>query len=217
MSYFVSWSGGKDCCFACYKAISQGSKITKLVNLRFKGSSHTIDKDLLKFQAETMGIPIIQRETIWENYERDFKETVRPLVSKDVQGIIFGDLFCEEFQEQKHKAWAERVCGELGLQAMEPLWGMKANQVYHEFLAAGFEAVIISVNADLIGEEWLGQKLDDAFLEYLANKKLNACGELGEYHTMVVNGPLFQKKIQIQETRRVKKGKYCQLEILRYS
>jgi diphthine-ammonia ligase len=217
MSYFVSWSGGKDCCFACYKAISQGTKVTQLVNLRFNGSSHTIDKDLLKFQAETIGIPIKQRETVWENYERDFKETVRPLVSKDVQGIIFGDLFCEEFQEQKHKLWAERVCGELGLKAVEPLWGMKVDRVYQEFLAAGFEAVIISVNADLIGEEWLGQKLDDEFLGYLINKKLNACGELGEYHTLVVNGPLFSKKIIIQKSRHIRIGKYNQLEILKYA
>ncbi len=217
MNYFVSWSGGKDCCFACYKAISQGSKITQLVNLRFMGSSHTVDKNLLRFQAETIGIPIIQRETLWENYERDFKETVRPLVSKDVQGIVFGDLFCEEFQEQKHKAWAERVCGELGLKAVEPLWGMKADQVYREFLAAGFEAIIISVKSDLIGEEWLGQKMDETFLKYLMDKKLNACGELGEYHTLVVNGPLFHKKIIIQNCQRIKAGKYSQLEILKYS
>ncbi len=217
MNYFVSWSGGKDCCFACYKAISQGSKITQLVNLRFKGSSHTVDKNLLRFQAETIGIPIIQRETLWENYERDFKETVRPLVSKDVQGIVFGDLFCEEFQEQKHKAWAERVCGELELKAVEPLWGMKADQVYREFLAAGFEAIIISVKSDLIDEEWLGQKMDETFLKYLMDKRLNACGELGEYHTLVVNGPLFRKKIIIQKSRHVRTGKYDQLEILKYA
>ncbi len=217
MNYIVSWSGGKDCCFACYKAISQGAKITKLVNMRFKGSSHSIDKNLLQFQARTINIPIVQRETVWENYERDFKDAVRPLVSKDVQGIVFGDLFCEEFQEQKHKAWAERVCGELGLQTVEPLWGIKADQVYRDFLAAGFEAIIISVNVEQIGEEWLGQKLDGAFLNYLTNKKLNACGELGEYHTLVVNGPTFSKKIDIKKSRHVRTDKYVQLEILKYA
>ena len=217
MNYLVSWSGGKDCCFACYKAISQGAKITQLVNLRFKGSSHTVTKNLLRFQADTIGIPIMQRETLWENYERDFKETVHPLVSKDVHGIVFGDLFCEEFQEQKHKEWAERVCGELGIQAIEPLWGMKPDQVFREFLAAGFEAIIISVKADLIGEEWLGQKMDTPFLEYLVDKKLNVCGELGEYHTLVVNGPLFRKKIIIQESRHVRSGNYDQLEILQFA
>ncbi len=217
MNYFVSWSGGKDCCFACYKAISQGAKITQLVNLRFKGSSHIVDQNLLKFQAETIGIPIIQKETLWDNYERNFKETVRPLVSKDVQGIIFGDLFCEEFQEQKHKEWAERVCGELGIKAVEPLWGMKPDQVFRDFIAAGFEAIIISVKVDLIGEEWLGQKMDTTFLKYLLDKKLNVCGELGEFHTLVVNGPLFQKKINILEGKHVKGGKYSQLEILKYA
>jgi len=216
MSYFVSWSGGKDCCFACYKAISEGYKIRQLLNLRFKGSSHSVEKNLLRFQAECIGVPLVQKEASWENYERDFKETVRPLVSTDVQGIIFGDIFCEEFQEQKHKEWAEKVCGELGLKAIEPLWGMKPGDIFQAFLAAGFEAIIISVKSDLIDEEWLGRKLDKAFLNYLARKKLNACGELGEYHTLVVNGPLFRKKIHILESKHVKSGKYSQLEIPKY-
>src|SRR4030042_3623617 len=194
MSYFVSWSGGKDCCFACYKAISEGCKVTQLLNLRFKGSSHRVDPSLLRFQAECIGLSIVQQDTLWENYEHDFKQTVRPLVSKDVRGIIFGDIFCKEFQEQKHKAWAEKVSGELGVRAVEPLWGMTAERIFRDFIAAGFEAIIISVKSDLIDDGWLGCTLDEAFFDYLVRKKLNACGEMGEYHTLVVAGPLFKKK-----------------------
>ncbi len=216
MSYIVSWSGGKDCSFACYKAILKGCRVTQLLNLRFKGSSHSIENNLLRFQAESIGIPLIQKETLWEDYESDFKETVRPLVLGNVEGVIFGDIFCTEFLEQKHKEWAEKVCGELGIKAVEPLWGMKAEEIYREFLAAGFEALIISLKRDLIDEEWLGRKLDLAFLDYLTRRNLNACGELGEYHTLVIGGPLLRKKINILESKRVKNEKYAQLEVLKF-
>ncbi len=93
---------------------------------------------------------------------------------------------------------------------------MKPEGIVQDFLAAGFEALIISVKSDLIGEEWLGRKLDTAFLDYIARKNLNACGELGEYHTLVVGGSLFRKKISILESKHVRSGKYCQLEILRF-
>ena len=191
-------------------------RISHLMNLRFKGSAHYIDKNLAHFQAESMGIPLIQKETSWEDYERDFKEAVRPLVSKNVKGVIFGDIFCEEFQEQRHKEWAESVCKELCIKAVEPLWGLKPVEIFHGFLAAGFDALIISVKNDLIDEEWLGRKLDKAFLDYLSSKKLNACGELGEYHTLVVSGPILRKKIIILESKHVKSEKYYQLEILKF-
>lgn len=171
----------------------------------------------MRLQAESIDMPLLQRPTSWENYEQDFKDLVRQEAPLDLKGIIFGDQFVKEFEVQKHREWVDRVCGELGTEAIEPLWEMEPEKIIQDFIDAGFEAVVISARADLIGKEWVGQKVNEDFLNYLTRKKINACGELGEYHTFVISGPLLKKSIDIQKSRRVKHGKFWYLEILDYT
>lgn len=215
MSYLASWSGGKDGCFACYEAIRQGYQVSHLVNfiaqeyhrVRFHGT----EARLIQLQSEAIGIPLLQKETTWNGYEQEFKEAVRSLVPNGIKGMVFGDIYLQE-----HRDWVERVCSELGIEAVEPLWGRKTEEVVSGFIDSGFEAVIISAKSELIGKEWIGRGMDRNFVNYLSDKGIDPCGENGEYHTLVVNGPIFTSRLEVRQSKVIQRNSHWLLDISRY-
>ena len=213
--YIASWSGGKDSCFACYLALAQGYRVSHLVNFisqEFKRVSfHGTESRLIQMQSQAIGIPLLQKETTPNGYEQEFKEAVRGLLPQGVKGMVFGDIYLDE-----HKEWVERVCGELGIEAVEPLWGKSTESLLIDFIDAGFEAVIVSARAELIDEEWVGKRLDRNFMDYLKAKNIDLCGENGEYHTLVVNGPLFKRRIEVTEGRTINRDNYWFLDTVKY-
>ena len=216
MSYISSWSGGKDSCFACYKAICEGYNVSHLLNFISKEykrvSFHGTETKLIQLQAEAIGIPLLQKETTWNGYEQEFKDAVKSLIPDGVTGMIFGDIYLEE-----HKDWVERVCGELGIEAIEPLWGQDPERSLLDFIDAGFEATIVSAKSDLLDDKWMGQKLDRGFLSHLKDNNIDLCGENGEYHTFVTDGPMFKKKIKITKSQPIMRDGYWFLDTLKYS
>ncbi|MEM2896149.1 MAG: diphthine--ammonia ligase [Candidatus Bathyarchaeia archaeon] len=216
MNYIASWSGGKDSCFACYKAICDGLNVSYLVNFISKEyrrvSFHGTEARLIQLQAEAVGIPLLQKETTWNGYEQEFKESVKSLIPNGIRGMIFGDIYLQE-----HKDWVERVCEELGIEAIEPLWGKEPEKILLDFIDEGFEAIIVSARSDLLGKEWIGRKVDREFLGYLKENNIDVCGENGEYHTFVIDGPLFKKKIKIIDSRAVMRNDRWFLDTLKYS
>jgi len=213
--YLASWSGGKDSCFAVYRALAQGYKISHLVNFISQEyrrvSFHGTEKRMIQLQSQAIGIPVLQKETTPDGYEVEFKAAVRSLLTNDVKGMVFGDIYLDE-----HKEWVERVCGELGIEAVEPLWGESTESVLTGFIDAGFEAIIVAAKAELIDEEWVGRGVDVDFMNYLKSKNIDLCGENGEYHTLVVDGPLFKRKIEITESRTIKREGYWFLDTVNY-
>jgi uncharacterized protein (TIGR00290 family) len=216
MSYIGSWSGGKDSCFACYRAMSEGYNISHLLNFISKEykrvSFHGTEDKLIQLQDEALGIPLLQKETTGNGYEQEFKEAVRSLIPNGIKGMIFGDIYLQE-----HKDWVKRVCGELGIEAVEPLWGEEPEKILLDFIDAGFEAIIVSAKADLFDKEWIGQKIDRDFFKYVKENGIDICGENGEYHTLVVDGPMFNKKIRITEKKSITREGYWFLDTLKYS
>jgi uncharacterized protein (TIGR00290 family) len=158
-----------------------------------------------------MGIPLLQKETTWEGYEQEFKEAVRSLIPSGVEGMVFGDIYLQE-----HKDWVERVCGDLGIQSIEPLWGKSAEEILSSFIDDGFEAVIVSAKSKLIDKDWIGRRVDKAFMEYLKRKSIDICGGNGEYHTLVTDGPIFNRRIQLVESRAISRDNYRFLDTTRY-
>jgi uncharacterized protein (TIGR00290 family) len=163
-----------------------------------------------------MGIPMVQREVEWETYEQGFKSTVCELKRNGVEGAVFGDIS----NIAGHEGWIDRVCSELGIKPVKPLWGSDPWQLLTEFLKEGFKALVVMVKADLLGERWLGRKIDEAFIRDLrkVRKKIDIhpCGELGEYHTFVYDGPVFKRRIKILESKKILKNGYRLLDILQY-
>ena len=205
MRVVASWSGGKDSCLACYKAMSQDFNVSCLLNFVSEDGrcmSHGLNSKLMVAQSQAMGIPIIQKEVTWDTYEEEFKVVMSELRKMGVEGAVFGDIDIQE-----HKSWVERVCGEVGITPIEPLWGLDPKQILLDFIDEGFEAIVVNVKADLFGEEWPGRIVDHKFLEDLQmlqnTHDIHVCGERGEYHTFVTDGPFFKKHIRISESRRV--------------
>lgn len=215
MSYIASWSGGKDSCFACYRAILDGYDVSHLVNFTSKEhkkvSFHGTETKLIQLQAKAIGIPLLQKETTWDSYEEDFKDAVRSLIPTGIKGMIFGDLYLEE-----HKEWTERICGELGIESIEPLWGEKLEENLIEFIDLGFEATIVSLNADVLDKKWIGHKVDKEFVAYLKENDIDVCGENGEYHTLVTDGPIFKKKIEVVQGEPFTRDGYWFLNTVKY-
>ena len=215
--YLASWSGGKDSCFAVYKAMQSGMKVTGLMNCvsRENGrvSFHGVDGNLIQAQASLLGIKLLQKETTPDRYAEEFKEGVRSLAGGDnIAGMVFGDIYLDE-----HLAWVEGVCGEIGIKAIEPLWGQDTSALIRAFVAAGFRSVIIAGKADCIDREWIGREIDADFLEYIfARPHVDPCGERGEYHTLVVGGPLFNGSIEITGSTVVERNGYRFLDVKAY-
>jgi diphthine-ammonia ligase len=196
-----SFSGGKDSMLACYHALKSGHTIKFLLNLqsrKYKRSCfHGIQSTIINDQADALGIPIIRKEMSEDSdeYEREFTETLKDLKRKGIQGAVFGDIYLDG-----HREWVERMCGKCDITAYEPLWGMDPEQIFKDFLAIGFKAIIISCKEEL-GKEFIGKPLDLEVMEELKNRGMCVCGENGEYHTLVTDGPLFNQRIRILKAK----------------
>ena len=211
MAYCTSWSGGKDSCLASYLALKQGKKLSHMVHFDRPNNLHGVDPAMINLQAELIGIPIIQRRVSSEDFEREFRKTVGELAANGTQGMVFGDIYLEP-----HKEWVERVCGELGIEAVEPLWDMNTENIIQNFLNTGFETIIASGNKDLIDKKYIGRRMDREFIDYLKSKKLDVCGENGEFHTFVTSGPLFRGEIEISSSEVITRDGFWFLNVREY-
>jgi diphthine-ammonia ligase len=210
---FVSWSGGKDCCLACYRASSLGLNVRYLLNMLSEDGrisrSHGLPARWIQTQAEAMEIPLVQQKTTDDTYANEFKNALSNLRQMGITDGIFGDIDYES-----HRQWNNEVCAESGIIPHLPLWQEDQDKLVREFIDAGFEAVVVTTKADLLGDEWLGRKLDYDFLADLSKlENVTPCGEAGEFHTLVVDGPLFKKRIEIGETKKIFKDGYRFLDI----
>jgi diphthine-ammonia ligase len=211
---FASWSGGKDGCLAVYRATHSGMDVRYLANMVSedgqRSCSHGILAAVIKKQAEALGIPIVQKPTTTETYEVVFVEMLKNFKREGIGGGVFGDI---DFAP--HREWDEKVCRKAGVAPHLPLWGGDQKKLIEEFIDAGFKAMVVAVKAELFGKEILGRVIDKKFLDFLAGLKgITLCGEAGEYHTLVVDGPLFNKRLEITRSEKVTRGDHHFLEIL---
>jgi len=207
-SFFASWSGGKDSCLSLYYALEEGGYAKKLLTMLVddgeRSRSHGLSIDLLQKQAEALSIPLITANTSWDNYEENFKKLLGKLKNEGIDTGVFGDIDLEE-----HREWVERVCTEKNLKAKLPLWKMERREVMENFIKLGFEAEIIVIKEDKLPESFLGKKLTFSLMDELEKRDVDVCGENGEFHTVVLDGPIFSKKVKIKRSNIVKRKGYC--------
>jgi len=195
------WSSGKDSCYAYWRALSEGLDVRYLVSFvskaRFgRNAFHGVRGELIQMQSEAMGIPMIQRETTWEGYEQTFRQVLSKLRESGIESLVTGDIDMIE-----HRTWTENICCEFGIKALLPLWKLDREEILKGFIDDGFESIVVCLKADAMDDSWLGRRIDRKFLidikEYQRNRNLDICGENGEYHTFVVDGPCFQNQLSI--------------------
>lgn len=197
MNFTCSWSGGKDSCYAYYKALALGYKPKVLLNVMNehgdRSRSHGIPKPILQAQADALNLPIRFFNSTWTDYEVNYIKHLKA-ITKDYKltHAVFGDIDIES-----HKAWEEKVSEAANLEAVLPLWQGHRKQLVLDMIEAGVEAIIVSCNQDL-GVDFLGRTIDEDIINTFEALGVDPCGENGEYHTLVINAPFFKGKIHVE-------------------
>ncbi len=195
------------------KAIALGYKPVALLNVLNENGeisrSHGIPKAILQAQADVMNLPIKMVESSWENYEEHFVNSLKGLLLQyQAEVSVFGDI-----DLVPHREWEEKVCKAAGLEALLPLWQQERKPLVLEMLKAGIETMIVSCN-ETLGERFIGRTITPDLLDELEAMGVDACGENGEYHTLVINCPLFSKRLDIEVTKKLHHGTYWFSELV---
>ncbi len=216
---FVSWSGGKDCSLAHYRAIRNGLDVRYLASMIMEGTGrlwpHHLTPDVLSLQAEAMDIPLILRRTTADTYAEKYRQMLRDFRVEGLSGGVFGDVSIGNGLAKQHKQWVDDVCLPEGITPHRPLWGECREELITDLIESGFEAIIIMADAKL-GRDFLGRKLDWGLLHELKQRyEQSPTGEVGYYHTFVIDGPTFKKRLQILEADKVFANNFWFLDITR--
>jgi diphthine-ammonia ligase len=208
----VAWSGGKDSCSALHRAHASYDVVALATMFNETGDrsrSHGLRPEILAAQADRLGLACRSARCTWETYETAFRGLLASLVGEGVTHVIFGDIFFEH-----HKGWTERVCALEGVTAVQPLWGEPTERLFCEFVGSGGEARIVTVRAERLDASWLGRRLSRELLDELRSLGVDACGENGEYHTVVTGSPLFRSPLKLRAGEQVLRSGCWALDLI---
>lgn len=213
----IAWSGGKDSSFALYK-IQQSQKyqvealLTTMIQDYDRISIHGVRRILLEQQAEAVGLPLekmfIKKVASNAEYEAEFIKALMQYADHGISSVVFGDIFLEDVRRYR-----EELVTRVGLQAVFPLWKRDTLELARDFVDCGFNAVITVVDSKVLGKEFAGRKYDKQFVSDLP-KGVDSCGENGEFHSFVYDGPNFKKPVKFTRGKvqlREKRFWYCDL------
>jgi len=204
----VLFSGGKDSTYALYKAMEK-NEVVCLITLISKNPDsymfHTPNINMTKLQAEAMGLPLIEQKTLGEKEKEldDLKKAINKAKDKyKIEGIVSG-AFASNYQKER----IEKICAELKLKSITPLWGENPEKLMRKMIIKGFEFMLSSVSALGLDESWLGRVLNDKDIDKLVelNNKIgiHIAFEGGEAESLMIDGPIFKKKIIIKEAKKI--------------
>jgi uncharacterized protein (TIGR00290 family) len=197
-----NWSGGKDSALALYKVLQSGqyhiqTLLTTVSEPYQRISMHGVRVELLDRQAASLGLPccklFLPEMPSMDAYEQLMSTTMQELKSQGAEVAIFGDIFLEDLRHYRESKLAET-----GWQAAFPLWGRPTDQLIREFLALGFKTITTCVNEKYLDQSFVGRVIDEEFLRDLP-PNVDPCGENGEFHTFVFDGPLFREPISFEK------------------
>ena len=208
MKFAALCSGGKDSVYALWFAMRQGHEIAWVVAMIPKREDswmfHRPNPKLMDLFAECVGSPLVKAETSGEK-ERELEDLRQVLGGLDIDGIVSGAI-ASTYQKSR----IDRICGELGLASIAPVWGRDALELLREMLGASFETIITSVAAEGFDKGWLGRKIDEGCVKDLMELRdrygINPSGEGGEYESLVLDAPFFRKRIELIDFERVWRG-----------
>ncbi|EPG37286.1 diphthine--ammonia ligase [Acinetobacter colistiniresistens] len=193
----VSFSGGKDSSLALYHTMQTGVAVGLIVMLEEQGQrsrSHAMPLDIIHAQANAVGLPVFMASSSWADYENKFIALLDQAKQQGAEVLVTGDLDMPE-----HGCWHDRVTQQVGLKLGMPLWLRPHREVVEEFINLGFRSVIVTVNLKLgMKVEDLGKTLTLDYIQELENRGVDPCGEGGEFHTTVIDGPIFNKAIPVR-------------------
>ncbi|WP_282192619.1 diphthine--ammonia ligase [Romboutsia ilealis] len=210
--FIMSFSGGKDSILALYRMIKKGYEpialLTTVKKNQEKSWTHGLGKEFLHRISKSLDIPLLLVECDVNEYERKFEEALIKAKDMGATMCVFGDIDIE-----LHKKWDVDRCKNAGIKAELPLWQQNREDLVYEFIDSGFTTVINKVNLKYMGIEFLGKELNREIIDDIKSTGSDACGENGEYHTFVVDGPLFKNRIDFTNEGIIKDINYAHLNI----
>lgn len=211
--FVMSFSGGKDSILALYRMIKEGYEPVALLTTAKKNEdkswTHGISKDLLNKVSDSLNIPLIIVECDVHEYELKFEEKLQEAKNMGAKICVFGDIDIDD-----HKKWDEDRCKAVNLEAKFPLWQEEREKLVYEFIDSKFITIIKTVNLKYMGEEFLGKQLTKSLVQEIKATGSDACGENGEYHTFVINGPIFKSPIEFNDRGKIVLNGYGHLNII---
>ncbi len=193
----VGWSGGKDSALALYEVLKSGMDVMGLLTTVTQDydrvSIHGVRRVLLEQQAASLGFPVeemlLAKGAADENYEKEFLSILRSYRNRGVVSVVFGDIFLEDVRK-----FRDELLARIGMHGIYPLWNRDTRDLANHFVELGFKAVISVVDGNVLDKEFSGRDYDKQLLAELP-AGVDPCGENGEFHTFVYNGPTFTKPV----------------------
>ncbi len=194
----VSWSGGKDSAIALYEILkSQNYQISALLTTVTEGydriSMHGVRRILLERQVASLGFPLeevfIPQNSSNEEYETNMGQVLAKYKEAGVTAVVFGDIFLEDLRKYREDKLAT-----LGMHGIFPLWKRDTQELARSLTALGFKAITTCVDTHALSKQFVGREIDEQFLSQLPST-VDPCGENGEYHSFVYDGPIFKEKV----------------------
>ena len=195
------WSGGKDSAMALHTLLQRSDvRIAALLTTVTEGyeriSMHGVRRDLLRRQAQSIGLPLhevrIPPQCVNHIYEARMEEALRTHFDQGVRRVAFGDIFLQDL-----RAYREKNLARIGMTALFPIWKRDTRELIRSFHANGFRAITVCVDPEIFDPSFAGRELDESFFRDLP-ANADPCGENGEFHTFVFDGPIFQSLIPIR-------------------
>lgn len=195
--FVASFSGGKDSTLAIYRSIKQGMVPVELITTynshKERSWFHGIPKNILSNISKEMEIPLSIIETTGEKYTESFEAKLKSAKEKGAEVCVFGDIDIQE-----HLEWCSQRCKAVGLEAYFPLWNEKRKDLVYEFIDLGFKTLITVVDHSRLSQDFAGKVLTRKVADAIEAEGADICGENGEYHTFVFDGPLFKNPVDFQ-------------------
>jgi uncharacterized protein (TIGR00290 family) len=210
-SVLFCWSGGKDSAMAL-DAVGRcpDVRVTSLLATITEGydriSMHGVRRELLERQADSIGLPLrevfIPPDCVNPVYEARMGEAMQAEYARGIRKVVFGDIFLEDI-----RAYRERNLARIGMTGLFPLWKQDTRQLARHLVAAGFRAVTVCVDSRVLEPGFAGRELDESFFRDLP-PGVDPCGENGEFHTFVFDGPIFRAPVSFTRGEVVERGSF---------
>ena len=213
----LSWSGGKDSALALHAlrmdaSVEVRGLLTTVTDGFERVSMHGVRMELIEAQASALGLALhtvrIPQGASNEAYERATLEKLAALRSHGIESVAFGDLFLKDV-----RAYRERLCARVPIAAAFPIWGKPTRDLAEDFVRSGFRAVLVCVDPSQIDVSHCGSEFDSTLLRALP-VNTDQCGENGEFHTFVYDGPIFREPIDAQRGDVVERSGFVFCDLL---
>jgi uncharacterized protein (TIGR00290 family) len=213
----VAWSGGKDSALALHEILESGryevqELLTTVTRDYDRISIHGVRSVLLEQQAKALGFPLektfISKGASDEEYETELLKALKRQRDAGVSSMVFGDIFLEDIRKYR-----ERMLMKVSVNGVFPLWKKDTRTLARRFIQLGFKAVIASVDSEVLAKDFVGREYDERFLSDLP-ENVDPCGENGEFHSFVYDGPIFHERVSFTKGVKVLREKrfyYCDL------